>query len=112
MPGKNSTYEINRGVNSTVEFNGIKGRFLYYIVGVLVGSFILFVVLNAVIGSSLIAIILAGSAGVGGWLYISSISKKYGIHGLDRKLVQTKSMKVYKLHSRKVFLYLKKQNRE
>jgi hypothetical protein len=104
----NSTYEINRGVNSTVEFNGIKGKFLYYIVGVLVGSFFLFVVLNAVIGSSLIAIMIAGAAGAGGWVYVTGISKKHGEHGLDRKLVQSKAAKVYQIQSRRVFLQLKK----
>jgi hypothetical protein len=107
MSEKNSTYEINRGVNSTVEFNGIQGKFLYYVVGVLFGSFILFIILNAVVGSSMIAILLAGGIGAWGWVKVTSISKENGIYGLDKKMVQGKASKVYQVTSRRVFYDLK-----
>lgn len=104
----NSSYEINRGVNCTVEFQGIKGKFLYYMVGVVVGSFFLFVLLYTAGISSIFSLIIATLGGVGGYTYISGISKKYGIHGMAKKLAKNRSAKVYQIKSRKYFIGLKR----
>jgi hypothetical protein len=55
----------------------------------------------------MISLLFAGGAGAGGWVYVTGISKKHGIHGLDKQMVHSKASKVYQISSRKVFYNLK-----
>ena len=102
----NSVYRINRGVNASAEFYGIKGQYLGYLGGGLIVAFLVFVSLHMIgISIYLNAFLMAGLMG-GVYAFTSNQSKKYGTQGLARKRARQSSRFVYRCSSRKVFYTL------
>jgi Flp pilus assembly protein TadB len=81
----NSVYEINKGINKSIEFKGLKAQYIAYLgVGLLV-LLILFAVMFIAGVSTFIAlpvIVLLGSV-LFSWTY--RYSNKYGAHGLMKE---------------------------
>ncbi|MES2329661.1 MAG: DUF4133 domain-containing protein [Bacteroidota bacterium] len=103
-----SVYQINKGVNRSLEFKGIKGSYIAYLGAGLVLLLLLFVILFTAGCNTylLLGIILAGGA----LLFLSVIraSKRYGEHGLLKKIakqqlpqcVRSKNWKTFSLCGR------------
>lgn len=100
----NSIYQINKGINKSIEFKGLRAQYIWYLGGGLLGLLILFAVLYIAGVPSLacIAVILA----IGTWLFIKvyAMSNKYQEHGLMKKMAARSVPKVIKCNSRKVFI--------
>lgn len=100
----NSVYQINKGINQSIEFKGLKAQYIWYLGGGVVGLLIVFAVIY-IIGLPIyccIVIILGG-----GTLLVMKIyrmSHKYGEHGLMKALARKQVPKVIKSGSRKVFM--------
>ena len=99
----NSVYQINKGINKSIEFKGLKAQYIWYLGGGLVGLLILFTILY-IIGIN--AFICVGFILVAGTFLIYKIyamSNKYGEHGMMKKLAQQSVPNTIKSNSRKTF---------
>ncbi|OIV40338.1 DUF4133 domain-containing protein [Flavobacterium johnsoniae] len=100
----NSVYKINKGVNKSIEFKGLKAQYIWYLAGGAVVLMILFAVLFIAGVPSLICVGFIGTAG--GFLVfkIYRISSKYGEHGMMKALASRKVPKCIKVCSRGIFI--------
>jgi hypothetical protein len=100
----NSVYQINKGINQSIEFKGLKAQYIWYLGGGVVGLLIVFAVIY-IIGLPIylcIGIILGS-----GTLLVMKIyrmSRQYGEHGLMKALARKQVPKVIKSGSRKTFM--------
>ena len=100
----NSIYSINKGVNKSIEFRGLKAQYIWYLGGGLIGLLILFAILyisgiNTYI--CLVVILIAG-----GFLFtrVYKLSNKYGEYGMMKKAAKRMLPTVIKINSRKQFI--------
>lgn len=79
-----SVYHINKGINASFEFRGLKAQYIMYMVVGLIALLLVFAVCYA-IGVPLY-ITIPAVAGMGGVLVsrIYKMSRKYGEHGLAK----------------------------
>jgi hypothetical protein len=103
-----SIYNINKGINKSIEFKGLKAQYIWYLGGGLLALLIFFSVLYICGVNTYIClgiIIIAGSILI---MYVYKLSGKYGEHGMMKAVARRNIPHVVKCDSRKVFLNLKK----
>src|SRR4051812_40077200 len=99
----NSVYHLNKGINKSIEFKGLKAQYIWYLAGALVGLLIVFAILHIIGISPLLCvgiILIAGSFIV---FKVYEMSNKYGEHGMMKKLAQRSIPETVKSNSRKIF---------
>src|ERR1017187_2501397 len=97
-----TVYQINKGVNRSIEFKGFKAQYILYLAAGMVTLLLLFAILY-VCGLNIylcLAIILP--SGIGLVAAIQRLSKKYGEHGLLKKIAQKRLPRSIRCHSRRV----------
>jgi len=103
----NSIYQINKGINKSIEFKGLKAQYIWYLGGGIVLLLIIFSLMY-IIGLPtylcLGVILTAGSFLV---MKVYSMSRKYGEHGLMKTLARKRVPKVVRSGSRKIFMKTK-----
>ena len=78
-------FQINRGIGSTVEFQGLKAQYLFIFIGGLLALFILFVVIYLVgVPQWLCFAIVGAGAALLVWQTFS-LNAKYGQYGLMKR---------------------------
>jgi hypothetical protein len=94
----NSVYQINKGINKSIEFKGLKAQYIWYLGGGLVALLILFAIIY-ICGINIffcLALIVSLASG----LFM------YGEHGLMKKVAKKSIPQVIKNYS---IVRLKKQ---
>jgi hypothetical protein len=84
----NSVYRINRGINKSIEFKGLKAQYIWYLAGGIVCLLIVFAIFYIIGINPFVCvgtILLVGTLLV---LKVYSMSNKYGEHGMMKKLAQ------------------------
>lgn len=102
-----TVYEINKGINRSIEFKGIKAQYITYLAIGMVLILLLFSGLYAC-GLSIylcLAIILPAAGGLIG--VVQHMSKTYGEHGLVKRLAGRRLPVSLHTRSRKMFILLK-----
>jgi hypothetical protein len=99
-----SVYQINKGINQSIEFKGLKAQYIWYLGGGVVALMILFAILYIIGLPSLLCIGLIAAAGVFLVLKIYRMSNKYGEHGMMKALAKKQTPKCIKVYSRSVFI--------
>ncbi|WP_121355734.1 DUF4133 domain-containing protein [Flavisolibacter nicotianae] len=99
----NSVYPINKGINKSIEFRGLKAQYIWYLGGCILALLILFAILyilgiNLFLGIGLI--LLLGTLSI---IRIYGMSNKYGEHGLMKKVARHHVPHAIKSYSRKTF---------
>lgn len=102
----NSVYQINRGINCSIEFKGLKAQYIWYLGGGLVILLILFAILyisglGIFICLPLIAILTTAL-----FMHVYKLSRTYGEHGMMKKIARRSVPDVIKNYS---MVRLKKQ---
>jgi len=100
----NSVYHVNKGINKSMEFKGLKAQYIWYLAGGLVGSMLLFAILYVSKINNYICIAVAFGAGGGSIGFAYKLSDKYGEHGLMKRMAKGGIPKVLKSYSRKLFI--------
>ena len=100
----NSVYHVNKGINKSMEFKGLKAQYIWYLAGGLVGSMLLFAILYVSKINNYVCIAVAFGAGGGSIWFAYKLSDKYGEHGLMKRMAKGSIPKVLKSYSRKVFI--------
>ena len=104
----NSVYKINKGINTSIQFKGLKAQYIWYLGGGLVILMVVFAILYI---SGVNAFVCIGFVFLCGAALISKIykmSNKYGEHGLMKKIASRNIPRVIKSYSRKMFLECKR----
>lgn len=102
-----SIYQINKGINKPIEFNGLHGQYIAYLAAGLVLLLISFALLY-ILGAPLV-LVMPLILGLGGGLFflVTGLSKRFGVHGLSKYMAK-RGLPVYvKFSSRRVFTGLK-----
>jgi len=105
-----TVYEINKGINRSIEFKGVKAQYIIHLAVGIVLLLLLFAVLY-VCGLKLyccLAIVVLGGAGF--IMAIRRLSQTYGEHGLEKRLAQKKVPGAIRTVSRQLFIQLKQES--
>jgi hypothetical protein len=105
----NSIYKINKGINKSIEFKGLKAQYIWYLgVGVLV-LLIIFAIMYIIGINPLICLGIILTAGTVMIIKIQTLSSKYGEHGMMKAMAKRSVPKILKSYSRAIFKSLNKQ---
>lgn len=99
-----SVYQINKGINQSIEFKGLKAQYIWYLGGGVVSLMIVFAVLYIVGIPSLICIGFIGISGTILVVKIYKMSNTYGEHGMMKAIARKQIPKNIRVKSRCVFL--------
>ena len=106
----NSVYQINKGINQSIEFKGLKAQYIWYLGGGVIALLIIFAVMYIIGIPSFICIGIILIAGTLLVIRIYGMSNKYGEYGLMKAIARKQVPKVLKSRSRKVFLKKERQD--
>lgn len=99
-----SVYRINKGINQSIEFKGLKAQYIWYLGGGVVSLMILFAILYIMGLPSLLCVGLIAATGAFLVLKIYRMSNKYGEYGMMKALARKQIPKCIKVYSRSVFI--------
>jgi predicted lysophospholipase L1 biosynthesis ABC-type transport system permease subunit len=100
----NSVYKINKGINKSLEFKGLKAQYIWWLAAGIVGLLIVFAILYVIGINSFLSIVIVGALGVCVFLWVFKLSNKYGEHGMKKKMATRSTPKVIKSYCRKQFM--------
>ncbi|SFS62016.1 DUF4133 domain-containing protein [Mucilaginibacter polytrichastri] len=106
----NSVYQVNKGINASIEFKGLKAQYIWYLGGGVVVLMIVFAVMYIAGLPSYLCIGVILLAGTGLVMKVYGMSNKYGEHGLMKALAKKQVPKVLRSRSRRIFLVRNKQD--
>lgn len=81
----NTIYEINKGINRSIEFRGLKAQYIVYFVLGLVGLLVLFAIAFLAGVPTLICLLVTGVLGSVLYGNVYRLSNKYGEYGLMKE---------------------------
>ena len=100
----NSVYQINKGINQSIEFKGLKAQYIWYLGGGVVVLMILFAVMYSSGLPSLVCLGLIGGLGTAFIIKVYRMSNHYGEHGMMKALAKKRLPRSIKVHSRQIFM--------
>lgn len=101
-----TVYEINKGINRSLEFRGIKAQYIVYLAMGLVFLLLFFAIIYIIGVNTYLCVIIVLGAGAGLFTTVQRFSKKYGEHGLIKKTAQARLPSFVTISSRKIFIQL------
>ena len=99
----NSVYQINKGINKSIEFKGLKAQYIWYLGGGIIGLMVFFAAMYIIGINSFICIAIILICGSGLVFKVYDMSNKYGEHGMMKAMAKSGIPKVIKNNSRKVY---------
>jgi hypothetical protein len=102
----NVVYQINKGINKSIEFRGLKAQYIWYLGGVVVGGMIVFAILYICGVSGYLCVPLVLGLGGFGVVRVYRISHQYGEFGMMKKRAQLSVPKVIHARSRRLFIQI------
>lgn len=100
----NSVYQINKGINKSIEFKGLKAQYIWYFGGGVIALLIIFAILYIIGVNAFVCIGIILVAGTVLVVKLYAMSNTYGEHGMMKKLAMRSVPKTIKSKSRAVFL--------
>lgn len=100
----NNVYQINKGINQSIEFKGLKAQYIWYLGGGIIMLMILFSVLYIVGIPSFVCVGIIVVSGALLVMKVYQMSHKYGEYGLMKALSKKQLPKAVRTYSRKVFM--------
>ncbi|MEO6729814.1 MAG: DUF4133 domain-containing protein [Ferruginibacter sp.] len=104
----NSVYQVNKGINKSIEFKGLKAQYIWWLGGGIVGLLVLFAVLYIVGLNTLVCLAVIAIAGTLLFIYIYHLSNTHGEYGMMKRLAGRSIPRTIKSTSRRQFFYGKK----
>lgn len=103
----NSIYQINKGINKSIEFKGLKAQYIWYFAGGIIALLILFAIMYIIGINSFVCIGIILVAGTVMVIKIYAMSNEYGEYGMLKKLAKRSIPKLVRSKNRKVFMHKK-----
>jgi len=104
-----SIYVINKGINKSIEFRGLRAQYIGYLAAGLVALLICFVALYVGGINAWLCLFLVFGSGAAFVTYIFRLSHRYGAYGLMKKRAGRQLPACLKFRSRKLFTHLTKK---
>jgi hypothetical protein len=104
----NSVYKINKGINKSVEFKGLKAQYIWYLGAGVLGLLIVFASLYIVGLNTFLCLAIVLTGGTILFIYVYRLSNKYGEYGMMKNAARRGIPKVIKSNSRNIFIRIKK----
>lgn len=98
-----SVYQINKGINQSIEFKGLKAQYIWYLGAGVVGLMIVFAILFFIGIPSILCVVIIGGAGSVMVFKIYKMSHKYGQYGMMKAIAKKQIPKNIKVYSRRIF---------
>lgn len=105
----NSVYTINKGINKSIEFKGLKAQYIWYLGGGVIALLILFATIYIIGINPFICLGIILICGIVLIIKIYELSNKYGEHGMMKAMAKRSVPKMLKSYSRKMFLEINKK---
>jgi len=99
----NSVYQINKGINQSIEFKGLKAQYIWYLGAGVIVLMIVFAVLYILGVPSFVCVGIIVVSGALLVLKTYRMSQTYGEYGLMKALSKKHLPKAVRTYSRKVF---------
>jgi hypothetical protein len=99
-------YQINRGINKSIEFRGLKAQYIGYLAAGLVCLLLLFVVIYLAGVNAYVCLALVFGSAAALIITVSRLSHKYGAHGLMKRGAKKQIPACLKFRSRRMFFSL------
>jgi hypothetical protein len=96
-----SIYQINKGIGKPIVFKGLKAQWIWWLGGGVVGLLLILAAVYIVGVSLIVCVSLVGLSGVGLFVAMYRLSRKYGEYGLMKRMAQQSVPKGLKGSSRK-----------
>ena len=100
----NSVYTINKGINKSIEFKGLKAQYIWHFGGGVVGLLILYAVLYFIGLNTFVSLGIILSLGTLLVIRIYKLSNTYGEYGLMKKMARRSVPHAVKSYNRKAFM--------
>lgn len=104
----NSIYAINKGINKSIEFRGLKAQYIWYLGAALLALLVLFAILYFIGISQYLCLAIILLSGTGLVWKVYGMSHKYGEHGMMKMMARKRVPKVIRCNSRAIFMRGKK----
>ncbi len=99
-----SVYKINKGINQSIEFKGLKAQYIWYLGGGMASLMILFAVLFVIGIPSLVCVGLIGMSGTVLVVKIYKMNSTYGEHGMMKAIAKKQLPSCIRVKSRRIFM--------
>jgi hypothetical protein len=103
----NSIYKVNKGINQSIEFKGLKAQYIWYLGGGVIVLMILFATMYIAGLPSFLCIGIIGSTGTALVMNIYRMSRKYGEFGLMKAFAARQLPSTVRWYSRTLFKHRK-----
>jgi hypothetical protein len=103
-----SAYPINKGVNKSIQFHGLKGHYILYAGGILAGDLVFFCILYVIGLNSWICLLIVAGGGGFGIMKVNRLSQRYGEFGLLKKRAVKTIPRSIRSRTRQTFTQLKR----
>jgi len=100
----NSVYQINKGINKSIEFRGLKAQYIWYLGGGLIGLLVLFAGMYFIGFNTFVCLFVILITGTILFMYIYKLSNTYGEYGMMKKLAKRSIPDTIRSNSRKFFM--------
>jgi len=101
-----SVYTVNKGINRSIEFKGLKAQYIWYLGGTVFTLLVVFALLYIIGLPPLLCVAIILGAGAVLVMKIYRMSHKYGEHGMMKALARKQLPKALRLRDRSVFIQL------
>lgn len=105
-----SVYAINKGINKSMEFRGLRAQYIGYLAAGLVVLLILFVALYIACVNRYLCLVLVFGSGTALVMSIFRLNHKYGRYGLMKRSAKRRIPSYLRFNTRKIFIHLKKSD--
>jgi len=105
-----SVYPINKGVNESIEFLGLRAQYIWYLAGCILGCLLLFGFIYGIGLSTPFCLVIVLGLGALAFYYIYRFNDKYGEFGLMKKAAQRRMPNAVNSSSRNLFIKLNEVN--
>ena len=96
-------YTINKGINTPIEFKGLKAQYIWWLAAAVLILLIVFAILFILGVNAFICVGLVLLAGTGLFMHIYCLSNTYGEHGMMKKFARRKVPTVLHCYSRRLW---------
>ena len=100
----NSVYKINKGINKSIEFKGLKEQYIWWLGGGILILLVSFAIMYILGVNSFVCVGIILIAGTSLFMYVFKMSSTYGEHGLMKKIAKRGVPKIVKCNSRNLFI--------
>lgn len=102
-----TVYQINKGINRPIEFRGLRGQYIGWLAGGLVFLLVAFAI-GYVAGVPLVILVpMILLSGFGLFWSVNKLSKRFGVHGLNKYFAKRGLPDYVRFSSRRLFTGLK-----